>query len=51
MILSKSTVPSGLCMDYVLFLVGKNIGFVKSLKNMHGYFHWFISNRAKDIKY
>lgn len=29
----------------------KDVGVVKSFKNMHGYFHWFISNRAKDIKY
>jgi hypothetical protein len=26
-------------MDYILFLVDKNTGFVKSLKNRHGYFH------------
>lgn len=35
----------------MLFLVGKNIGFVKSFKNIRGSFHWFISNRAKHVKY
>lgn len=29
----------------------QDVGVVKSFKNMHGYFHWFIPNRAKDIKY
>lgn len=37
----------GLHGDYILFPVSKNPWIVKSFKNMHGYFHPFISNRAK----
>lgn len=53
MLLSKSTVPAVDCTGiiYFLFQVGKNTRYVKLFKNAHGYFHWFISNRVKDIKH
>lgn len=48
-------VPSthcGLQRDYILFFPSKKIQDLKNhLKNTHGHFHWFISNRAKDIKH
>lgn len=53
MMLSKSPLPTVDCKGITyFFLSSKKIQDLKNhLKNTHGCFHWFISNRAKDIKH